>query len=170
MKNLIAAIRKMLGSGEDISNPGASVLDYDRLVMLDAEALAEGGIGNAYVQLKPLLELYVEFPAEIAEALDSNLPGCSVTCAGVTYTIYSPAFPDPEDGGWGRAAHAFFALINFQLEGSAIRFYAINGDNDLGGMFLTGRQVMAARKSLDNRTDWPHLPTLKHPWYGKYHE
>jgi hypothetical protein len=135
-----------------------------------SEALAEGGIGKAYEQLKPFLELYVEFPAETAEALDSNLPGHSVTCAGVTYTIYSPALPDAQDGAWGRATHAFFALINSPLQGSAISSYAINGGNDLGGMFLTGQQVTAAMKSLDNRTDWPYLPTLEHPWYGKYHE
>ena len=160
----------MLGSGEDISNPGASALDYDRLVILDAETLAEGGIGQAYEQLKPFLGLYVEFPAEIAEALDSNPPGYSVTCSGITYTIYSPAIHDPDDGAWGRATHALFTLINTQLEGSDVGFYAINGGNDLGGMFLTSHQVRAARESLANKTDWPYLPTLEHPWYGQYHE
>jgi hypothetical protein len=63
----------------------------------------------------------------------------------------------------------FFKIINDQLAKSEYRLYAINGGNDLGGMFLTQPECEAARKSLPRKDDWPYLLTLEHPWYGQLH-
>ena len=68
---------------------------------------------------------------------------------------------------WGRAAYAFFKIINDQLTKSEYRFYAIDG-NDLGGMFLRQSKCETARRSLPGKGDWPYLPTLEHPWYGQH--
>ena len=47
--------------------------------------------------------------------------------------------------------------------------YAINGGNDLGGMFLTQAQAAAAQKTLRNKSDWPYFPKDELDWYGQYH-
>jgi hypothetical protein len=83
--------------------------------------------------------------------------------------IYSPAMPEKEGWSWGRATHALFKIINDQLTNSDYRFYAINGGNELGGMFLTHGECEEARKSLRRKEDWPYLPTLEDPWYGQLH-
>ena len=100
-------------------------LDYDKLIFLDAEELAEGGIREAYTSILP-------------QSL-------------------------------GRAAHALFKIINDQLTNSEYRLFAINGGNDLGGMFLTQSELEDARRSLPRPEDWPYLPTPEHPWYGQPH-
>jgi hypothetical protein len=64
---------------------------------------------------------------------------------------------------------ALFTIVNDQLATSEYRFYAINGGNDLGGMFLTPAQAAAAQKTLPNRTDWPYFPRDEADWYGQYH-
>jgi len=50
-----------------------------------------------------------------------------------------------------------------------MRFFAINGGNDLGGMFLTTVEAEEARKSLPRKQDWPYLPTMERTWGGQYH-
>lgn len=169
MKKLIAAVTTVLGLGATMATADNSALDYDQMLILDAEDLAEAGIKNAYEKLEPMMKAHDAKPVELAENIDNNLPSYSVSASGVTYEIYSPVLPNSEGESWGRATYAFFTIVNSQLKQSPVKFYAINGGNDLGGMFLTEQQVLAAKRSLKNRTDWPYLPTLKHPWYGQYH-
>jgi hypothetical protein len=145
-------------------------LDYDQMALLDAEALAEGGIGEAYQSLLPKLRQYVSQPVDIEEVIDDNAPRYAVRCRDREYVIYSPDLEDEEGQSWGRATHALFSIVNDQLMNSQHRFYAINGGNDLGGMFLTPAEVEAAQKSLTGRTDWPYLPTLDDAWYGQHHD
>jgi hypothetical protein len=147
--------------------PAAQELDYDKLVFLDAESLAEGGIKEAYETLRPLLSGYVETPAPIEEFLDHEVPRYSVRFAGRDFVIYSPELDDAEGQSWGRATYAFFTIVNSQLASSSHRFFAINGGNDLAGMFLTPQQVEAARATLPRKSDWPYRPTLEHPRYGQ---
>lgn len=144
-------------------------LDYDKLVHLDAEDLAETGVREAYDRLLPELRKYVPNPAPIEEQIDSDTPRYAVRCAGTEYVISSPQLGEENGGSWCRATVAFFEIVNRQLVGSAYRFYAINGGNDLGGMFLTPEQAIQARDALPNRRDWPYLPTSEPPWYGEYH-
>lgn len=144
-------------------------LDYNRMLRLDAEDLAEGGIRRAYQPVREILSQYLTEPAEIQEVVDDDKPSYSVRCRGQEYVIYSPELPNDEGQSWGRAAHAFFGIVNDQLVKSEYRLYAINGGNDLGGMFLTQAECEAARKSLPRKEDWPYLPTSEHPWYGQWH-
>ena len=144
-------------------------LDYNRMLRLDAEDLAEGGIRRAYQPVREILSQYLTEPAEIQEVVDDDKPSYSVRCREQEYVIYSPALPDDEGQSWGRATHAFFRIVNDQLVRSEYRLYAINGGNDLGGMFLTQAECEAARKSLPRKEDWPYLPTSEHPWYGQWH-
>jgi hypothetical protein len=144
-------------------------LDYDQWIHLDAENLAEGGISEAYRSLIPELQKYVQEPAVLEELIDNDTPRYSVKCGEREFPICGPELAEESgENSWGRATFAFFAIVNDQLESSAYRFYAINGDNDLGGMFLTPEQATAAREGLP-RLYWPYLPTDELPWYGRYH-
>lgn len=144
-------------------------LDYDKMLLLDAEDLAEGGILRAYQSIRKTLSQYIAEPAQIQEVVDDDQPSYIVRHGEQEYAIYSPALPDDEGQSWGRAAHAFFKIVNDQLSQSEHRLYAINGGNDLGGMFLTQAECQSARKSLPREEDWPYQLTLEHPWYGQCH-
>jgi hypothetical protein len=147
----------------------SSILDYDQWIHLDAEHLAETGIGEAYESLLPELRKYVELPARIEERIDNDAPSYSVQCGAKEFIIYAPELGDENGNSWGRATFAFFTIVNEQLACSRYRFYAINGGNDLGGMFLTPAHARAAQKALPNKKDWPYLPRDEQPWYGQYH-
>ena len=142
-------------------------LDYSKLIFLDAEELAEAGIARAYDSMLPELRKYVSKPAEIEQVIDDSAPSYLVRCRGVEYPIYSP--PVDAVDSWARATYVFFKIINDQLAPSDHRFYAINGANDLGGMFLTDSEWKAAQHSLPRKSDWPYLPTLDAPWFGQFH-
>jgi hypothetical protein len=117
--------------------------------------------------LLPLLWKHVREPARIEEFIDNDLPRYSVVFAGKEFIIYAP---DDETGeSWTRATYAFFTIVNDQLASSSHRFYAINGGNELGGMFLTPAQSEAARETLPNKRDWPYIPSDDYPWHGRHH-
>jgi hypothetical protein len=141
-------------------------LNYDELIILDAEDLAEAGIKWAYEELRPTLRKYVGSSAELRELIDNENPSYSVSCLGKEYFIYGG---DDQEESWGRATFALFDIVNRQLAHTRHRFFAINGGNDLGGMFLTLEQAEAARKSLPRKADWPYLPVIEAPWYGQKH-
>jgi len=144
-------------------------LNYDQMVILDAEYLAETGIGEAYYGLLPKLRQFVSHPADVEEVEDPDRPYYSVRSQDFEYVIYAPSLPDSEGQAWGRATYAFFAIVNRQLGQSKYRFYAINGGNDLGGIFLTEAECEASQRNLPNRTDWPYIPTDKGPLFGQHH-
>lgn len=157
------ALRGGSGTGESLE------LDYDELIPLDAEDLAETGIKNAYDELLPQLRKYVSQPARVAEIIDDEAPRYTVIADGEEYLVYSPEQDDSEGQAWGRATYILFRIVNLQLSQSTHRFYAFNGGNDLGGMFLTPSDAELAKASLKRKTDWPYLPTLDHPSYGQAH-
>jgi hypothetical protein len=136
--------------------------DYSKMVILDAEELAEGGIRAAYEELLPELRTYVKEADELTEV--DEAPGYSVRHRDHEYVIYGP---ENEDESWENATYAFFSIVNAQLAGSPYRFYAINGGNDLGGMFLTLEQYESAKRSFERKSDWPYLPTDQPPTYGR---
>jgi hypothetical protein len=144
----------------------AAELNYDDLILLDSEELAETGIKNAYEELLPVLKNHIAAPASVTEKIDNDAPSYSVVCQGVTYHIYSPG---DDDESWGKATFAFFDIVNRQLAQTPYRLFAINGGNDLGGLLLTVADAEAAKKSLKNKRDWPYLPTAEAPWHGMYH-
>jgi hypothetical protein len=145
-------------------------LDYDKMLQLDAETLAEAGIKKTYQSILDVLRQYAPEPLQVQEVVDNDAPSYVVKCGDREYPIYSPSLPDEEGQSWGRATYTFFKIINDQLARSEYRLFAINGGNDLGGIFLTQPECEAARKSLRRKSDWPYLPTSAHPWYGQYHD
>jgi hypothetical protein len=173
MRALVVAAVILLASGcrtqpaPEVSS--SSVIDLDQTVHLDAETLAEGGIAEAYESLRPRLQEYVPKPGTITEEKDGNGDRYLVRFRDREFLIYAPGIDTSQGQSWGRAMHALFTIVNDQLAESRHRLYAIDGANDLRGIFLTGDQVEAARKALPQRTDWPYLPTDEHPWYGQYH-
>ena len=66
-------------------------LDYDKMLLLDAEDLAEGGILRAYQSMQNALAQHGVEPAQVREFVDSNNPSYSVRCGEQEYVIYSPA-------------------------------------------------------------------------------
>ncbi len=144
-------------------------LDYDQMLFLDAEELAEGGIAAAYELLLPRLRQYVMQPGPIEEQLDTDTGRYAIGFAGQQYIIYDRETGAGEPDSWGRATHALFAIINHQLAATPYRFFAINGGNDLGGLFLTPAEAEGAKHGLHRRTDWPYLPTDLPPWFGQFH-
>lgn len=166
MKRLIAFISAIVGFG-GAPDGHTHPLDYDKLVWLDAEALAETGVREAYERLLPSLTKYVSKPVKVEEIIDSNAPSYAITAGGIRYEIYSPK--TSQEQSWANATYALFDIVNRQLVTMPYKLYAINGGNDLGGMFLTNDQYKAAVASLKKKTDWPYIPNQKAPWFGQPH-
>jgi hypothetical protein len=131
-------------------------LNYDDAIPLDAE----GGVAEGYESVLSKLRQFVKDPAEIEELCDNDTPSYSVRCGSSQYGIYGPELDEEEGNSWGRATVALFAIVNEQLKNATHRLYAINGGNDLFGMFLTPAEASAAQKSLSNKRDWPYRADL----------
>jgi hypothetical protein len=144
-------------------------LDYEKLILLDAEDLAEQGITEAYQRLLPELTKYVAHPADLTEILDGDVPSYKIRCGGQEYLVYSAEEPSTERESWGRATYFFFLAVNEQLVGTSVQLYAINGGNDLSALFLAPEEATAAQSALPRKTDWPYIPTLNDTWYGQFH-
>jgi hypothetical protein len=169
MRSLIYKLLLTLGLFSNQHAQATTLLDYDSLIFLDAEALAEQGINEAYERLLPHLKKYVISPIKIEEQFSSETGSYSVKAGGETYEIYGPELEGNEVESWGRATHALFQIINKQVTSGDIRFYAINSGNDLGGMFLSQSAVEQSKVALKNRQDWPYLPDPTPPRYGQPH-
>jgi hypothetical protein len=144
--------------------------DFDGLLSLDAEFLAEAGIAGAYEELLPKLRAYVPNPAKIEEFIDNDAGTYSVKCGQKTYLIYNDKLEKELGRSWGLATVAFFAIINDQLAESTHRFYAVNDGNDLHGVFLTPAEAAREQElNADDRRSWPYLPIDEPEWYGMYH-
>jgi hypothetical protein len=149
-------------------DPDTGEIDYDLAIMLDAEDLAEQGLLAAYRELAPHLVTLGMTPGVVTELIDSEIPEYSVTFDGGGYPIFGPGI-EPYLG-WGLATFALFDIVNRQLSGSDVKLYAINGGNDLLGIFMTPEQAELARKALPNQRDWPYLPTPESDWFGMHHD
>src|SRR5688572_11093378 len=132
-------------------------IDYDQMLILDAEQLAERGLSHAYERLLPQLQRFVAHPVTVTEQISEDGTLYSVLAANRAFAIVAPDLAADEGQRWGRATYALFAIVNEQLESSTHRFYALNGGNDLGGIFLSPDEAESARASLDTKTDWPYM-------------
>lgn len=166
MKRFLSFICALLGLGV-APLVQAAPLDYDQLILLDAESLAETGIKEAYERVLPALRKYVAQHAPLEELIDRDTPAYAVRALGTRHEIYSPG--TSQEQSWANATFVLFYLVNRQLADQLPKFYAINSGNDLGGMFLTDTQYQAAMASLKTKSDWPYIPTQDAPWYGKPH-
>lgn len=167
MFSLIAKFFSKADANSSVSDSG--FLDYEKLILLDAERLAEQGIADAYQLLLPALREHVARPGELREVLDADLPAYTIQCNGEEYIVYSAAEPSTEVQSWGRATFFLFLIVNKQLKGTGIQFYAVDEGNNLAGIFLSQEQALLAQAAINSRTDWPYIPELNEPWYGQYH-
>lgn len=103
-------------------------------------------------------------PEPIEEITDPDIPSYAVSHRGKVYPVYTP---DLDKSNWGLGTFALFAIVNSQLEASTTRFYAVNGGNELAGIFMTEEEFTDAKASLANKIDWPYIPSDEHPWYGQ---
>jgi hypothetical protein len=147
---------------------GGFELDYDKTIILDAEELAEGRIAEIYETILPELRKYISEPYVVSDNYNSEQDSYDVTANGQKYHIYGPEDKNDDNEIWGIATFVFFKIVNDQLSNSNVKFYAINGGNDLFGIFLSPDDALAARPSL-NRRYWPYLPVNEAPWYGQFH-
>jgi len=169
MRSIFSKLFSKSNSHREASGGSAPPLDYERMILLDAEQLAEQGIGDAYNKLLSELSKIVARPATLEEVMDPNLPSYVIRCNGKEHLIYSAREPRTQEESWGRATYFFFLMVNEQLCNTNVRFYAINGGNDLGGLFLTPEQAQSAQPALPRKSDWPYIPSLEAPWYGQFH-
>ena len=139
-------------------------IDYEQLIPLDAERLAEQGIAAAYAEVLPQLQRYAASPLPVHDEVEGDTGAYAVRAGPHRFAVYGPGLDGGED--WARAAVALFALVNANLEGSPYRFYALYGDNDLAGVFLTEAQCAQARRAIASRSSWPYLPVMQPPHYG----
>ncbi len=93
----------------------AFTLNYDNMLFLDAEDLAEVGIKKAYDSLADDLGRQISAPVEVREVVDNDAPSYLVRCGDQEYLICSPEAPNDKGQGWERAAYAFFKIVNDQL-------------------------------------------------------
>jgi hypothetical protein len=146
-----------------------SPLNYDDLISLDAETLAEEGIAGAYQRLLPELKNISAIPLRFMSILilKSQNTKCRVMGRSSLYILQKSLVLKRKVG---QEQHILFVIVNAQLCDSEITFFAIDADNNLSGMFLAEQEAMAARNIIKSEADWPYIPTLDAPFYGQYHE
>lgn len=152
---------------------GRASFNYDAMIYLDAEDLAEAGIKEAYEKdVLPLLRQYVERPASIEEILDNYSGSYSVVANGKQYDIYDQQADGC--GPWPKATYAMFDIVNRQLASSDRKFYAFYSSNDLSGMFLTAEEYQRCVDEIiqkkASRSNLPYFPTMETPWFGFPHD
>jgi hypothetical protein len=160
-RSLVSALfarRNPLGS-RDL---GTFDIDFEQLFPLDAEALAEEGIAEAYAELEPcLISLGIE-PEAILEVKDQDAAYYDIEHRGVRYRVFDSKLSEYES--WDRATEVLFHIVNLQLEGAAKKLYAMYGGHDLGGIFLTKVEAEVACNSISVEAERPYLPALPEEW------
>lgn len=138
-------------------------LDWDKLIFLDAENLAEGDMAEEYARILPALGKYVSRPLAMEEFRDDRK--YVVSAGGVDYTIYDYSVGGEPEAvhPWWRAAWTFMAIVNRQLAESDSKLYGFYAGNDFSGMFLTRAEYERALAEERER-DRPYLPELDKPW------
>jgi hypothetical protein len=144
-------------------------INYDLALILDAEDLAEDGIQDAYNAITPHLAQHGVQARPVTENIDSSLGHYSVSFDDQRYVIFGPGVSGEADS-WGLATYALFDIVNRQLTASDVRFFAINGGNDLQGIFMSTAEAERARRALPRKSDWPYLPAPEPPWFGMFHD
>lgn len=113
-------------------------INWDNLIELDAEDLAEHGIKQIYEEhVIPHLKNYVAIPIEIEELSPIDNSEYKVKANDKVYFIYDDDNSKPVYLSWRYATFALFDIVNQQLKNSNYRFYAFYNGNDLSGMFMT---------------------------------
>src|SRR5262245_55214796 len=66
------------------------VLSYDDAIQLDAEALAEAGIAEAYERVLSRLRRFTNRPLSVIEERDDAEPSYAVRCGSKRFVIFAP--------------------------------------------------------------------------------
>jgi hypothetical protein len=141
------------------------------MIILDAEALGEGGIGEDYAKhIAPALRRRGLTPAEVGEEFGPDDDSYRVISQGRTYLIFAPETDTSGFESWGNATFAIFDIVNRQLEGLPYRFYAFDNGNGLYGMFMTKEIYAEFVGSMKRKIEWPYIPEPEPPWYGQAHD
>jgi len=145
-----------------------------RLYPADAEDLAEGGVGNFIVSVKPFFRAEgVDLP-DIEDNLTED--GYVIRVGNEINIIYDAAELKRETSKgepgliWGLSMARTFAILSKLLEtaGSRERIYAVNGGNDLFAFFLTPELYEVIMNHPDAcPADGPYSPTEKYPLFGQ---
>jgi hypothetical protein len=151
--------------------------DSYRFFHADAEDLAEGGVGQFIQRVGPFLARQGVAALEIEDEVGEK--NYKVRVNGVEHLIYDEAEYDRDSGGeelgliWGLAMARGFRIVDGLLEkaGSPERLYAVNGGNDLFGLFLTPEmhRIILAQPGVDLPSA-PYKPTEEYEWFGAAHE
>lgn len=93
-----------------------SALNYDKMVLLDAETLAEAGIKDAYQSIAKVLAQYVREPAQLQEVVDNDAPSYAVRIGDTEYVIYAPLYLMKKDrvGEERRTLFSRSSMINWR--------------------------------------------------------
>jgi hypothetical protein len=151
--------------------------DSFRFFHADAEDLAEGGVGEFIRKLESFLTRQGVTALEIEDEVNDK--NYSVHVNGVSHLIYDEAEYDRDSNGeqpgliWGLAMARGFRIVDGLLErsGSSERLYAVNGGNDLVGMFLTPEmhRIILAQPGVE-LPQAPYAPTEEYEWFGAPHD
>ncbi len=161
----------------DLQNIGWAAVygETGRLFPADAEALAEGGIGEFLREIQPFLASQGVTIKQIEDHFGED--GYSVSVNGKDHVIYDANELQRDEAQlgwtWGLATVRGFAIVNELLADteSNERLYAVNAGNDLFGFFLTPQLRDAVCDHPDaTPRDRPYVPKDDHPWYGQEHD
>lgn len=147
-----------------------------RLFKSDAEALAEGGVGDFIREVEPFLAAQGAQLPEMEDEVSES--GYTALVNGVAHKIYDEAELQRdcsgEQGGltWGLSSVRGFGIVNqlLQQAGSPERAYAINGGNDLFAFFLTPDlfKIITGHPQASPK-DSPYQLTEEYPRHGASH-
>lgn len=157
------------------SNPDKNLfysINWDNLIHLDAEDLAEQGIKEIYEkEVIPHLINYVANPIEIEEIKSIDNSQYQVKANNIVYLIYDDNIE--QYLSWGYATFALFDIVNQQLKDSDFKFYAFENGNELSGMFMSNAEYQQYCNQLkinkEKLIEIPYIPTLEPDWFGQHH-
>ena len=137
-------------------------IDYEQIVHLDAEDLAEGGMVEAYERITAAIaDERIEW-APMTQSGEGT-PDYSIHLLGETHRVYGSS-PGTDD--WAISSAVLFDAVNRQLVNLDFKVYALNGGNDLHAVALTKRQFEEAVQYHERRHDRPYLPNQEPPHFG----
>jgi hypothetical protein len=162
--------------GEFHSDGWAAIFgETGRMFRADAESLVEGGICEFVREIEPFLARQGVTINQLKDDIDES--GYTVSVNKKEHVIYDAAELKRDQKQlvsiWGLATARGFAIINEMLtnSGSDERLYAVNGGNDLFGIFLSPELREAVCDHPDaTLSDRPYIPNAEHPWYGQEHD
>jgi len=127
----------------------------DRMFMLDAESLAEGGIAEALAEVYEEHEDKFKGALECEEVWGDEEESYSLEWGKHRFEVYGPSDPESHEKSWERATVAAFSVLNTYVK-KPWKVYAVGGGEDLWGIFLTPQEHA---RILAN-PEYPDKPTL----------